>query len=171
MLSSSNNLPPPPPPPPPPYPGPRASGSDDSSKILLVVVAVIVIMVVGSVIIAAVMYMSLPGAEEFHHASGELIYDEDMSEPDNGIAHFTLNLHRPTVIESRDMVVRVYNSQNEEVTSQVDVDWISDDGNTALLGSGDELRISSPHEIYGYRVVLRISGDYYGTISCRVPSE
>ena len=165
-MSSNNNLPPPP-----PYPPSGASGSDESGKILLIVIAVIVMMVVGTVFFAAVMYMSLPGPDEFLHASGELIYDENMSEPDNGIAYFTVDLHQPTVIESQDIVVRVYNSHNEEVTSQMDVDWISDDGDTALLRSGDELRISSPHEIYGYWVVLRIGGDYYGIISCYIPSE
>ncbi len=166
MMSSRNDLPPPPP----PYPGPRASDSDDSSKMLIIIVAVIVIMVAGSVILSAVLYMSLPDGD-FTEARGEIIYDEDMSEPENGTAYFTLTLHQPTEIRPRYVVVRVYNSNDQLVTSEVDVDWIHHDGNSARLKSGDGLRISSTHEIYGYRVVLIISGNYFGAIRCSIPSE
>ncbi len=155
------------PPPPPPL---RPPNNDDTMKIAILVITVISIFVIATVLVAAFMYMSLPTGSTIDPVDGRLNYEEEQSNPGVGNASFTIVLNDPSSIEKESMELTILNTEGEEVTSQIETEWISQAGTTEYVRSGDILRISSTKDIQGYNVRMNIDG-YAGSIYGNVPSS
>lgn len=139
-------------------------------KIVIVVLVVIFIFVIATVLIAAFMYMSLPTGSTTDPVDGRLNYEEDPSNPETGNASFTIVLNDPLSIEKQDIELTILNTEGQEVTSEIDIEWISQAGTPEDVRSGDELLISSTNDIRGYHVGISIDG-YAGSIHGNVPSS
>lgn len=162
-LLSNTDVPPPPPP-------PNSSDSDDTGKILIIAVAVVGLLVIGSVLTAAFFYINLPEGGTVNVADGDLIYDEEGSHPERGSANFTLILDEPSRVDLANTEMRILNSEGEDVTSQIEGEWISVNSDQEHLKSGDILSLSSSKDISGYEVLVTIEGEYRGIISSTIPS-
>lgn len=156
-------------PPPPPQPI-KPSNSDDTMKIVIVVIVVISIFVIATVLIAAFMYMSLPTGSTTDPVAAHLNYEDDVSHPEIGNATFTIVLNDPASTKKQDMELTILNTEGQEVTSEMDIGWVSQTGNPEYVRSGDQLLISSNNDIRGFHVRITIDG-YAGSIHGNVPSS
>ena len=147
----------------------NTSGSDDSSKILIIVVVVLVALFVGSAIMAGILYMNLPSGDgDQMFADASLLYDEDESQPRKGIANMTLKLYQPDRVKEKDVDVSVEDQDGDEVTSQMNIEWISVNSDSEHLTTGDKLIITSSKDISDHEVVLTFKGDSIGVTTCDI---
>ena len=173
-MSSSSDSSLPRPPAPPSSPRSPDPDDDDSMKVLLVVVIVVGILLIGTALISGFLYFTLPEPDfddSIDLVHGNLDYEEDLSQPENGSAVFNITLQKPSQIRVENTQITVLNSTREEVTTQVDTEWKSERG-SEHLEAGDKLIISSSssEDIRGYQVRVRIKGEYIGTLYGYIPS-